>query len=73
MAQDVEAIARGDLALAVLDHVALEFLDPAALHADQMIVVLLLDLVAQIVDRQILADHLECQVRIILEECLRAA
>src|SRR5262245_8136204 len=47
MAQDAEAVASGDLVLARLDHRALELDDLPALHAHEVVVVLVLDLVAR--------------------------
>ena len=47
MAQDLELVARRNLVLGPLDHLALEFLDPPAFDADEMVVVLLFDFVAR--------------------------
>ncbi len=47
MAQDLELVARRDLDLGLLDHLALEFLDLPAFDTNEMIVVLLLDFVSR--------------------------
>ena len=47
VAQDLEIVMPGDLVLGLLDHLAFEFLDPAAFQTNQMIVMLLLDFVAR--------------------------
>ena len=46
VAQDAETVALRDLVLRPLDHRALEFDDLSAAHADEMVVVLVLDFVA---------------------------
>ena len=46
VAQDAELVAVGDFQLALLDHRAFELDDLSTAHADQVVVVFLLDLVA---------------------------
>ena len=47
MTQDLELVTCSDLVLGFLDHLALEFLDPATFDTDEMVVVFVLDLVAR--------------------------